>query len=160
MLSNYLKIAFRNILRNKVYSFINISGLAIGMAACILILLWVTNELSFNKFNKNLDRIYLVPQTQHYQTIGDFTVEPTPFPLAQVLKQVYPEVEYSTRYEYFWGKQVLGHDNTFFNERVNFADSSFFKIFSFAFLAGDPNTALRDPNSIVITRHQSWRGQD
>ena len=152
MLTNYLKIAFRNILRNKAYSFINIAGLAIGMAACILILLWVTNELSYNKFNKNLDRIFLVPQTQHYQTIGDFTVEPTPFPLAKALKDEYPEVEYSTRYEHYFGKQVLGRDNKFFDEQVNFADSSFFKIFTFHFLAGDPGTALSDPNSIVLTR--------
>ena len=151
MLKNYFKIAFRNILRNKVYSFINIAGLAIGMAACILILLWVTNELSYNKFNRNLDRIFLVPQTQYYQTIGDFTVEPTPFPLAKALKEEYPEVEYSTRYEHYFGKQVLGRDNKFFNEQINFADSSFFKIFSFQFLEGDPNTALKDPNSIVLT---------
>ncbi len=152
MLKNYLKIAFRNLFRNKLYSFINIAGLAIGMAACILIMLWVTKQLGYNKFNQNLDRIFLVPQTQHYQTIGDFTVEPTPFPLAQLLREDYPEVESSTRYEYYFGKQVLGHDNTFFSEQVNFADSSFFKIFSFSFLEGNPGTALRDPNSIVITR--------
>ncbi|MDG6998604.1 MAG: ABC transporter permease [Nitrososphaerota archaeon] len=152
MLKNYLKIAFRNILRNKVYSFLNIAGLAIGMAACIMILLWVTNQLSYNKFNKNLDRIFVIPQTQHYQTIGDFTVLRTPMPLAQTLKDEYPEVEYSTRYESFFGNQVLGRDNKFFNETVNFADSSFFKIFSFKFIEGNPNTALTAPNSIVITK--------
>ncbi|MCL5020207.1 MAG: ABC transporter permease, partial [Bacteroidetes bacterium] len=103
MLKNYFKIAVRNILRNKLYSFLNISGLAIGMAACILILLWVSNELSYNSFNKNLGRIFLVAQTQHYQTIGDFTVEPTPMPLAQTLKLDYPEIQYAARYEYFFG---------------------------------------------------------
>ena len=122
------------------------------MAACILILLWVTNELSFNKFNKNLNRIFLVPQTQHYQTIGDFTVEPTPFPLARALKDDYPEVEYATRYEHFFGEQTIGRDNRFFKEQINFADSSFFKIFTFQFLGGDPNSALKDPNSIVLTK--------
>ncbi len=157
MLKNYFKIALRNILRNKFYSFINIAGLSIGMAACILILLWVTNELSYNKFNKNLDGIFLVPQTQHYQTIGDFTVEPTPMPLAQLLKDQYPEVEYSTRYEHYFGKQVLGHNNIFFNEQINFADSSFFKIFTFQFLAGDPNTAFTAPNSIVLTKETATK---
>lgn len=64
MLRNHIKVAIRNILRNKVYSFINIVGLATEIAACIFIVLWATDELSFNKFNKNLDRIFLVPQTQ------------------------------------------------------------------------------------------------
>ena len=152
MIKNFLKVAIRNIFRNKVYSFINIAGLAVGMAACILILLWVTNEMSYDKFNKNLDRIFLVPQTQHYQTVGDFTVEPTPMPLAQALKEEYPEVEYSTRYEHYLGERVLARNNKTFNEHINFADSSFFKIFSFDFVEGDPNTALTSPNSIVLTR--------
>lgn len=152
MLQNYLKIAFRNILRNKLYSFINIIGLAVGMAACTLILLWVTNEISYNRFNKNLDRIFLVAQTQHYQTIGDYTVEPTPLPLEQALKNNYPEVEYAARYEHYFGKQALGRDNRFFDERINFADSTFFKIFTFKFIAGDPATALAAPNSIVLTK--------
>lgn len=151
MLKNYIKIAFRNILRNKLYSFLNIAGLAIGMAACVLILLWVSNELSYNSFNKNLDRIFLVAQTQHYQTIGDFTVEPTPMPLAQTLKLDYPEIRYATRYEYFFGKSLLTRGQTSFNERLNFADSSFFRIFTFHFIEGDPATALADPNSIVLT---------
>ncbi len=151
MLKNYIKIAFRNILRNKLYSFLNIAGLAIGMAACVLILLWVSNELSYNSFNKNLDRIFLVAQTQHYQTIGDFTVEPTPMPLAQTLKLDYPEIQYATRYEYFFGKTLVTRGQRSFNERINFADSSFFRIFTFHFIEGDPVTALTDPNSIVLT---------
>ncbi len=155
MLKNYLKIAFRNIRRNKLYSFINIFGLAVGMAACILILLWVTNETSYNHFNKNIDRIFLVAQTQHYQTIGDFTVEPTPLPLERALKNDYPEVEYSTRYEHYFGKHVLGRDNRFFGEKIDFADSSFFKMFTFRFAVGDPTTALTAPNSIVLTKEMA-----
>ncbi len=151
MLKNYLKIAFRNLLRNKLYSVINIAGLAIGMAAAILILLWVTNELSYNKFNRNLDRIYIVPQTQHYQTIGDFTVLPTPMPLAQTLTQDYPEIQYAARYAGF-GSVTLSRNNTNFSEQIDFTDSTFFRIFSFPFLEGDMETALTSPNSIVITR--------
>ncbi len=150
MLKNYVKIAFRNLLRNRLYSVINIAGLAVGMAATILILLWVTNELSFNKFNKNLDRIYVVPQTQHYQTIGDFTVLPTPLPLAQTLKQEYPEIEHATRYGTL-GSVTLTRNNINFSEQIGVADSTFFKIFSFPFLEGDPGTALVSPNSIVVT---------
>lgn len=150
MLKNYLKIAFRNLLRSKLYSVINIAGLAIGMAATILILLWVTNELSFNRFNKNLDRIYIVAQTQHYQTIGDFTVLPTPLPLAQTLKQEYPEIEHATRYLTF-GSVTLSRNNINFSERMSAADSTFFKVFTFSFLEGDPSTALSSPSSIVIT---------
>ncbi|MCL4511466.1 MAG: ABC transporter permease [Bacteroidetes bacterium] len=151
MLRNFVKVAIRNILRNKVYSFINIAGLAVGMAACILILLWVTDELSFNNFNKNLNRIFLVPQTQHYKTVGDFTVSPTPMPLAETLKEEYPQVEYSTRYEPWLGERVLEHNERRFNEQINFADSSFFNVFSFDFVEGNPNTALTNPNSIVLT---------
>lgn len=151
MLKNYLKIAFRNIFRNKLYSFINIFGLAIGMAACVLILLWVTNELSYNKFDKKLDRIFLVAQTQHYENVGDFTVEPTPLPLAATLKLDYPQIKHVTRYEHFVGKSVLSIGNRGFREQINFADSSFFEIFTFHFIEGDPNTALISPNSIVLT---------
>ncbi len=157
MIKNYLKIALRNLLRNKLYSFLNIGGLALGMAASILILLWVTNEVSYNKFNKRLDRIFLVPQTQHYQTIGDFTVQPTPMPLAQRLKDDYPQVEWATRYEPWLGKRVLSHNDVNFDEQINFADSSFFKFFSFHFLEGDARSALTDPNSIVLTKETATK---
>lgn len=90
MVKNYFKIAIRNIYKNKIYSFINIFGLAVGLAATILILLWIMNELSYNNFNKNLDQIYLVPQTQHYKNMGNFTVSPTPTALAPYLKSEFP----------------------------------------------------------------------
>ncbi len=157
MLRNLLKVAIRNILNNRIYSFINIVGLAIGMASCILILLWVTDELSFNGFHRNLDRIFLVPQTQHYQTIGDFTVMPTPFTLSQVLKDENPEIECSTRYEPWFGKRRVTFGDKSFEEQVNFADQSFFDIFSFEFVEGDGKTVLTDPNSIVLTQETAQR---
>lgn len=152
MLKNYLKIAFRNILRNKLYSFLNIAGLAIGMAACVLILLWVSNELSYNNFNKNLDRIFLVAQTQHYKNMGDFTVSATPTALGPYLKSEYPEVQYATRYTAFMGERPVSRGEKSFNEIVRYADPDFFNIFSFDFLEGSPQNALTDPHSVVVTK--------
>jgi ABC-type antimicrobial peptide transport system permease subunit len=155
MLKNYFKIAIRNLFKNKLYSFVNIAGLAIGMSACILILLWVTDELSFNKFNKNYDSIFVIPQTQHYQTVGDFTVMPTPIPLAPALKSEIPEIKYATRYEAYLGKRKVTYKNKTFNQQVNFADPDFFKMFSFDFIEGDKENALRDISSIIITKEMA-----
>lgn len=151
MLKSYFKIALRNLFKNKLYSFVNIAGLAIGMGACILILLWVTDEISYNKFNDNIDHIFVIPQTQHYQTIGDFTVMPTPMPLAAALKQEIPEIKYATRYAAQLGNSKITYKNKSFNQEVNFADPDFFKIFTFKFIEGDKNNALKDVSSIIIT---------
>lgn len=155
MIKSYFKIAIRNLFKNKLYSFVNIAGLAIGMSACILILLWVTDEISFNRFNKNIDSIFAIPQTQHYQTIGDFTVMPTPIPLAPALKQEIPEIKYATRYESYLGKSKITFKDKTFNQQVNFADPDFFKIFSFDFIEGDKQNALRDKSSIIITKEMA-----
>ena len=155
MLKNYFKIAFRNLFKNKLYSFINIAGLAIGMAACILILLWVTDEVSYNKFNKNIDSIFAIPQTQHYKTIGDFTVIPTPIPLAPALKEEIPEIKYATRYEDGFGTSKITYKDKSFIEQVNEADPDFFKMFSFDFIEGDKENALKDKSSIIITKEMA-----
>jgi len=152
MLKNYFKIAFRNLFKNKLYSFINIAGLAIGMAACILILLWVTDEINYNRFNKNIDSIFIIPQTQHYKTAGNFTVSPTPFPLGPALKEEIPEIKYVTRYEPWLGTSKITYNNKSFIQQVNFADPDFFEIFSFKFLEGDKQNALKDKSSIIITK--------
>ena len=155
MFKSHFKIAIRNLFKNKLYSFVNIAGLAIGMSACILILLWVTDELSFNGFNKNIDSIFVIPQTQHYQTIGDFTVMPTPIPLAPALKEEIPEIKYATRYESYLGKSKITYKDKTFNQQVNFADPDFFKIFSFNFIEGDKQNALKDKSSIIITKEMA-----
>ncbi|MHB8337686.1 MAG: ABC transporter permease [Ignavibacteriaceae bacterium] len=152
MLKNYFKIALRNIFKNKVYSFINIFGLAVGLAATILILLWVMDELSFNYFNKNINQIYLVPQTQHYKNMGDFTVSATPTALAPYLKSEYPEIEYATRYTAFEGEKPVSYGDKNFSEKVRYADPDFFKIFTFDFIEGTAENAINGPNSIVITK--------
>ena len=151
MFKKFFIVAFRNIMKNKIYSFINLAGLSIGIAASILILLWVSDELSFNSFQKNIDDIYAIPQTQHYQTIGDFTVLATPAALAPALKTERPEIKYATRYEQFFGKVLISYELKNFKQSLNYADPDFFKIFSFEFIKGDKNTAINDPHSVVIT---------
>jgi putative ABC transport system permease protein len=152
VLKNNLKIALRGLFKNRLYSFINIIGLAVGLAASILILLWISDEVSFNSFHKNIDRIFAIPQTQHYQTIGDLTVMPTPLALAPALKQEIPEIRYITRYEPYLGKQKISYDGKTFNEQVNFADPDFFNVFSFRFIEGDNKNVLKDLSSIIITK--------
>jgi putative ABC transport system permease protein len=148
MLKNYLKIAFRNIVRHKAFSFINIFGLAVGMAVTILILLWVQDELSFDKFFKHSDDIYLVLR-------GDNTglSAMTSKFLAPALKEEFPEVKKAACYmplpESF--TCVIRNGDKAFEEKLALADSNFFNVFSFSLKEGNPTTALKDPSSIVIT---------
>jgi len=153
MFKSYFKTAIRQIKRQKGYSFINISGLAIGMTCCVLILLWVQDELSYDKFHENADHIYRVikiwrkGETAHYAT--------TPAPLAQALKEEFPEINNSARFDPA-GQMIVAYDKTTFYE-INgaYADPSFFELFSFPFVKGDPKTALSNPSSIVITENMA-----
>lgn len=152
MLFNYIKIAFRNMIRNKTYSFINITGLAIGMAACILILLWVQDELSYDKFHENADDIYRIVENQYYSGGEPFPVAVTPGPLAKSLKDEFPEVKNSVRLLAGAGG-TLKYGEKIFTEKQNaiLTEQTFFEIFSFSFIKGNPETALVEPNSIVLS---------
>lgn len=150
MLKNYLKIALRNIKRHKGYSFINIAGLAIGIACCILILLWIQDEFSFDKFHENADELYRV--------VGDLQIEDqisrlarTPNPLGPALVAEYPEIINFTRFQGFDHWHVQSGEKNFLNDLLAVADPSFFEMFTFPFLKGNPKTALIDPLSMVIT---------
>ncbi len=153
MLRNYIKIALRNIRRHKGYSFINITGLAIGMACCILILLWVQDELSYDKFHKNADNIYRVAGESQYSdgSVDKFAV--TPEALAAALKKEYPEVIYSTKISRTRGGLFKYDDNSFYERGVVYTDEFFFRIFKFPFIKGDSKIALSNPYSIVITKN-------
>jgi ABC-type antimicrobial peptide transport system permease subunit len=149
MIKNYLKTAIRNILRHKVYSFLNVAGLAVGMACCILLLLWVRDELSYDRFHHNADRIYRV-------FIENTTVSPTlrhtstPIGLAPHLRGEFPEIEMTTRLKIFDGV-LLSFENLAFREKgFGYADAEIFKMFSFSFIKGNPETAFKHPKSIVI----------
>jgi putative ABC transport system permease protein len=147
MFRNYAKVALRNIRRHWAYSLINIAGLAVGFACCLLITLWVLDELSFDAFHKDADRIYQV------LAISEFENTATPTLLGPTLKEGFPEIADAVRFHYFFGGDMLAvNDKKFYENRIRIADSSFFEFFSFPFLKGDPRTALDDPHSIVISR--------
>jgi len=150
MISNYIKIALRNLIRFKAYSAINIAGLAVGMACCILILLYVFDELSYDRFHKKADRIYRITVNG---VLGDnsFNAAVTAPPLRNVLLEEYPEVEAATRFRSF-GFPVLRYgDKVFSEERFFWVDSTFFDVFTVEFVKGDPETALLQPESVVLT---------
>ncbi len=150
MLRNYLKIAFRNILRHKTYSFINVAGLAIGMACCILILLWVNHELSYDKFHENANRIYrLCLDTNIGGSELQAPVSCAPAPLVMV--QEFPEVEDAVRVQPLGKVLVETGSKKFYEEYIFYSDNSVFNVFSFPLLQGDPQSALVTAYSIVLT---------
>jgi putative ABC transport system permease protein len=147
MIKNYLKIAWRNIIKNKLFSIINIMGLAIGLACSMLILLWVQDELSFDKFHTNHATIYRV--LQHMPFTEETTWAINQGPLAQALEDEVPEVEMAVRTSRI-GFQLKYNDKEF-NEGGIVADSSFLAMFTFQLTNGDAKTALSEPMSVVLT---------
>jgi putative ABC transport system permease protein len=150
MFSNYLKIAVRNLNRNKGYAFINIAGLAIGMACCILIVLYIQSELSFDKYHDKADRIYLLKRHGIYGG-KELTSSSNNALSAGLMKEDFPEVENTVRIGFMPDPAVLYGEKKFYVDRALFADDSFFEIFTYPMTKGDPNTALKDPFSVVIT---------
>jgi len=152
MLKNYIKTGLRNLFKHKGYSLINIAGLAIGMASCLLILLFVRHELSYDNFNEKADRIYRVAGSYRYGG-RDFEIAVNPAALAEVMIKDYPEVIDAVRF-FGFGDYIIQHkDNSFKETRVSFTDSSFFTIFSVPLLKGDPETALASPNMLVLSQN-------
>ncbi len=152
MIRNYIKIALRNLSRHKGYSLINIAGLAIGMACCILILLWVQDELSFDRFHENADSIYRVIQDIKFSDHST-TWAITQGPLGPSLKEDFPEIVNFTRVT---GRRFrLAYQDNSFDEVLGMADGSIFEMFTFPLIEGDPQTALSDPHSIVLTEEMA-----
>ncbi|MCD4679546.1 MAG: ABC transporter permease [Bacteroidales bacterium] len=156
MLSNYLKFAIRLSLKHKVYSIINILGLAIGIAACMFILLYVQDELSYDKFNKNYERIYRV-NTQGVLSGEKFNAPYTPTPLAKYFQNDFPEVEKASRMVAGSHKLIRYKNKRFSEKRFFYADSSFFEIFNIPLVSGSPKTVLNQPNSVVVTLETAKR---
>ena len=149
MLRNYLTVAFRNLFRQKVYSFVNIAGLAIGIATCVLILSFVRFELSYDTYHEKSDRIYRVA---HDRIAVDGQVVPTatsPPPLAPALRAEFPEVVQAARF--VRGSSVIFHENNRFQEQILFGDASALEVFDFPMIEGDRHTALQAPYSVVLT---------
>jgi ABC-type antimicrobial peptide transport system permease subunit len=155
MFRNYLKVAVRNIRRNKAYSFINIFGLAIGMACCILILLWVQDELSFDQFHHNADRLGRVIADVEFSGQRPWAV--TEAPLSQAMEQEYPEIARATRLQLGGRFRVRYGEKLFVESRNIFVEPAFFEIFTFPFLHGDPEHALIGKRSMVITESMAQK---
>ena len=149
MLSNYLKVAVRNLLRNRLYSSINIAGLAVGIASCLAILTFVRDEFSYDKFNKNADRIYRAAFAVRVNGHG-FSGPASPAPLGPQVGHDVPDVAAYTRL-YLQGPQTVAYENKAFNEEKFFwADSTIFDVFTIHVVDGDPKTALSQPNTMVM----------
>jgi putative ABC transport system permease protein len=150
MLKNYFKVAFRNLLRNKGFSIINISGLAIGMASAMIILLWVQNEMSYDQFHAKKNRLYEVWLNDKRD--GQIqSGSPTQQLMAPALQKDFPEIESACRVS--WNQDILfGYKDKQMKANGFWTDPSFLTMFSFPLVNGDPETALNDPYSIVITQ--------
>jgi putative ABC transport system permease protein len=150
MLKNYILIAFRNIRKNIGFSLINILGLSIGITATLLILLWVQDELSFDRFHKNAENLYQVEEDQYYS--GEvYHVTVTPYPSGPVWKEEIPEIKDACRYQWPSGMLFRYGENAFYESGCVAVDPSFFSMFSFQLIKGDGQTILTEPFSTVLT---------
>ena len=150
MFENYLKIAWRNITKNKVFSAINVIGLSIGLSCVILLNLFIKNEMTYDSFHKNIDRMYRV-----YISINnkdgslDWNLHGMTRPNAPAMKEYFSEIQYITRFEN--RDFSVKYNEKIFNESISLVDAPFFEMFTFPLISGDPKTALAQQNSIVLT---------
>lgn len=150
MYKNYIKIAIRNIVRQKGFSFINIFGLAIAISCALLMLLWVQDELNWDSFQANKDSIFRVEQDQPTSK-GAFHVNLTPYPMAAALMDELPDVENAVRYDPPGTILMQYEDKKFYENEAVCVDSSFLEMFTYPLIRGDKESALSRPSSIVIT---------
>ncbi len=149
MLLNYLKIAWRNLIRNKTFSAINILGLALGMACSVLILLWVQDERNVDAFHANKQQLFRIYMREYFSGSVQGVIW-TPGPLAEELKTSIPEIQYATAYG--WpGKLTFSVGDKINKQALNAVGPDFFKMFSFRLLQGTPDAALKDLNGLAIS---------
>ncbi len=151
MFFNYIKITLRNIRKHKGFSFINIAGLAVGMASCIVIFLYVASELTYDKYHDDADRIYRVAMWWKVPS-GEFQSAGINAGVAPELSDNFPQVEIAARYMPIRDRIVRNGDMYFFEDRMGYADQEIFDIFHIPFVYGDPRSALVRPWTVVITR--------
>ena len=144
MFKNYFIVAFRNIKRNKIFSIINISGLAIGLAAFWMISLYVANEMSYDNYHVNANRIFRIAQHATWDG-GSFDLAVTPAPISTAFKNEFPEVEETVRFDAEGGSAITYGDKRLQVNDIFFTDNNVFKVFSYHFIYGDPKTALNQP---------------
>ena len=157
MIKNYLLIAFRNLMKRKVYSFINILGLAIGVAVCLVILRYVDFELSYDTYHHNAANVYRTTTTQYRQGESRGTSVLSGYAQGPALLADIPEVKRYTRTHPMYGGAVMsfartgGEPSTFYEEGIQIVDSTFLDIFTYRAIQGDLSTALDKPSAIVLT---------
>jgi putative ABC transport system permease protein len=156
MLRNYLKVALRNLWKSKGFTAINIIGLASGLGVCLLIVLYVTDELSYDRYNVNADRIYRLDADIYFNNT-QFTASISPKPLALTLAKECPQVEQMCRINFQNDILIKKGPDWIRDHHIAFADSTFFKVFTVPMVTGDPNTALDEPNSVVIDESAAKR---
>jgi len=149
----FVKLAIRNLLRNKAFSLINIFGLAIGIAASMLIFQYVQHELSFDRFHEHADRLYRIHLDRYSQGELAETMATAPDALGPALKEIFPEVEHYAILSNYQLEGILGYENHKFRlAKTYFCSDEFFRMFSYPLIHGDPETALTEPNSIVLSK--------
>ncbi len=150
MIKNYLKIAVRSLLKNKFYTSINIIGLAVGIATCLLILLYVLDELNYDRYNTRADSIYRVNNEVKFGS-NYFDLAQAPPLMGPAMLNELPQVEQYTRIRWYGSFLVKKENENLQENRVAYGDSTLFDVFTLPMLAGDPKTALKEPHSLVIT---------
>jgi len=158
MLKNYIKVALRNMKRQKGYSLINILGLAIGLACCLLILVYVQYERSYDRYHKNADHIYrVVEELNFFGEKNHMAITPAPF--APAMKNEFPEVKEAVRFmkgNFSEGKVLVTHGtDNYYEDKWFFADHSVFEIFTFPLIKGDAKSALKEPFTVVISEEKA-----
>ena len=153
MLRYHLVSSIHAINKNLSFSLINILGLSLGLALIIILFIWLQFELSFDKFHANADKIFRVVSEIKTET-GPFNFSGTAAPLGDLLKKQIPEITGYVRF-FSLGEPIVNYENIQFREEITLADPSIFKIFSFPLISGDPETALREPHSIVISESKA-----
>ena len=150
MIRNYCKTALRSLVKNKAFTFINIIGLALGLAICLLLTFYVVDELSYDRYNTKHERVYRVNTALKYSgTLTEYAT--AAIPVANVLKTEFPEVETAVRISpalnirFKKGEEIVREDGTTF-----YSEPSIFDVFTLPLLSGDTKTALKEPNSVVI----------
>lgn len=157
MIKNYIKIAFRNLTKHKVYSVINIFGLAVGIACCVLIGLYVQSEWSYDEFHSKSDRLYRAWVHEDYGNNEIYFNSVTPLVLRPTIEENIPEVESSTRFYNFNNLVKRSGDFEAQSETITMVETSFFSMFDFALLKGNAETAFSNPGSVVITKEAAKR---
>ncbi len=150
MIRNYIKTAFRSLMKNKGFTFINVFGLSLGLAICMLIVFYVMDELSYDHYNTKIDRIYRVNNDVKFNG-NAMSGTTNPAPLASTLQNTFPEIEKTTRFRQNGGAQVKKGNQNIQEDRITYADPAMFDVFTLPLVSGSPFTALTEPKSVVIT---------